>query len=131
MTVSQSGNYGKFSIMDRNGMWHVFLLTLKIFSLSILYVPPICSNFVSFPVHTALGVQFGFRTFLMIYSNLRMIWLILMYLCHFSRFLKSFKFLIVSITCMIPKHRLIKIWYLSGQSSNGEYLLKLHMLPFH
>ena len=67
-----------------------------------LYVPSIWSVFSNFPVQTAWGVQLGFSTQWIVYSNLTRIWLLLMNLCLFLRF-KCFKFLILLTTWMDPK----------------------------
>ena len=85
------------------GLRLFFFFALKFFSQSIFICPINLLNFVRFPVQTALSIQLDFSTQWIVYSNLRSFWFLSMNLCHFLRFLKCFKFLIVLTTWMDPK----------------------------
>ena len=99
-----------------------------------LYMPHQSAQFLqSFSVQTAPGVRLGFSTQLIVYSNLKRIWLILMNLCHFLRF-KCFK--VFDSDNIFDGSQNIG-WLKFGIHISGlivtweNYLLKLHMLSFN
>ena len=93
---SRSGCLKKVGLEPPYKLWvYVFHFGVKKLFAIHLYAQSVCSSvFVNFSVQTALGVQSGWSTQWIAYSNLRKIWLLLMSLFHFLRY-KCFKFWIV------------------------------------